>query len=230
MMLKKIYLSFFLLLFLTCRAEAKVETYDQVVGLGYSCQVAWQLEANNLRTLASPFDWFHTPFEGLLLFIYSKGEHFLDLNQIQVLGPYPGDPSKLHVIDLHYNIISYHDFTSTPPLENYNEIKTKYERRTKRFFELLMSKKKVLFVRQESTREQIEFLDYVLHRFYPNLNYTILALNNTDDYKKDWGLERVKNFHIPHQHINWQGDYERWKEVLSQFSVQQTARPASERW
>lgn len=218
-MLKKIVVYVFLTVLVTFHARAKTPVYDEAVSLGFDCQVAWQLEANNMRKFAYPFDWVHTHFDSLINFIVNKGANFLDADKIAVIGPYPGDPSRLHVIDVVYGIISYHDFRANPPFENYWEVKAKYDRRIKRFFDLLNSNKKVLFVRYGLTRPQVEFLDGLLHFLYPTLSYTILAVNDDPEYLADWGLERVRNFYIQQTLGMWKGDSARWKEILSAFSL-----------
>ncbi len=116
MMLKNVCASLLLILLITFNVKADTQFYDEAVSLGYSCQVAWQLEANGIRKRAHPFDWFHTPFESLLSFIHCKGANFLERDKINVIGPYPESPTHLHVIDLVYGIASYHDFISSPPL------------------------------------------------------------------------------------------------------------------
>ena len=218
-MLKKIFISCLCALFFIFYAQAEEEPYDEAVSLGYGCQVAWQLKANGIRSLSYPFDWFHTPFNGLVGFITLKGSNFLDVNQISIVGPYAGDPGCLQVVDLCYGITSYHDFSANPPFANYWHIKLKYDRRIKRFFDLLKSNKRILFIRQGDSRHQIECLDALLQQIYPRLNYSILAVNDSEEYKDKWGSERIKNFHIKQIPWVWQGDYQSWKEVLGHFSI-----------
>lgn len=231
-MLKKYFLCLLLVLSITSYTHAKAKSYDQAVSLGYGCQVAIRLEHNGFRTLAYPFDWVHTPVDSLLKFIANKGANFLDADKIASTGAYPGDPSRLQVIDLVYGITSYHDFLTTPYFGNYLEVKAKYDRRVQRFFELLESNQKILFVRQKATRAEIEYLDEVLRSSYPRLSYTILALHDTEEYCYNWGLERVRNFYIRDIPSDWQGDGARWTEILSQFSIipNANARSPEEVW
>ncbi len=234
-MFKKAFLSltfaFLILFYAEAKAELhETESYDQIVSLGYSCQVAFQLEHNGVRTLAHPFDWFHTPIESLLKFIANEGKNFFDLDKIYVMGAYPGDPARLQVYDTVYGIISYHDFLSFPHLSNYAEIKAKYDKRIKRFFNLLQSNQRVLFVRQDVSKEQAEYLDEVLHSTYPNLSYTLIAINNTEEYKTPWNSPRIENFYM--ESIgDWRGNFLRWQDILSQFKINRpSARPTEEIW
>lgn len=234
-MLKKKTVFLLLLCLMTFYADVKAQFYDEVVSLGslhYGCQVAWQIESNGMRKFAYPFDWFHTSLESLTGFMYNKGVNFLDLDKIAVIGPYPGDTSRMHVIDLVYGISSYHDFFSSPPLANHPQVKAKYERRIRRFFDLLNSNKRILFVRQGLSREQVEYLDCAIRSLYPHLSYTILAVNDSADYLYSWGLERIQNFYLQQIPGDWVGDFARWKEILSQFHVMPVTqrRPLDEVW
>jgi hypothetical protein len=231
-MLKKFMLSLFFIFAVNCSCHAEDRTYDQAVSLGFSCQVVWQLETNGKRSLAYPFDWVHTHSVSLLSFLANKGAGFLELKNISIQGKYAGDTAHMKVVDIINGIISYHDIISSPLFGNYKAVKAKYDRRIKRFFELLNSNKKVLFVRQGDTKAEIEHLDYFLHESYPNLNYDILAVNCTEEYHTDWEMTRVKNYFIPQIEGDWMGNFECWKEVLSHFSVipGDADRPLSEVW
>lgn len=126
------------------------------------------------------------------------------------------------VLDTTYNIQLLHDFYAPNYLQNYFEVKAKYDRRIKRFFDLMLSNKKILFVRLGLTREQTEHIDYIIHALYPSLNYTLLVLNSDEQYTHDadWGLERVRNFYLRQTFpYFWSGDTLAWTEILSQFPV-----------
>lgn len=211
------YFIFFILLmgFKIAHAEKVVE-YDEAVSLGSMCQVAHQLQANGIRHHAYPFDWIITPAEGLSRFIAQKGEGFLERENL-AFGELWANTNFIVTTDTLYDFKILHDF-SVPFEESYAPVKEKYDRRKERFFKLLKSNKKVLFVRAYLTRSQAERLDHVLRKFYPKLSYTILALNETEE---NWGLERVKNFQLNQIPNDWRGDPARWQEILSQFRVKQ---------
>lgn len=209
-------LLFFLLVSFRIAPAEKDAEYDEAVSLGSMCQVAHQLQANGIRHHAYPFDWIITPADGLIRFITHKGEGFLELENL-AFGELWANTNFIVTIDTVYGFKILHDFY-VPFEESYAPVKEKYDRRKERFFKLLKSNKKVLFIRTYLSREQAELLDHALRKFYPKLSYTILALNETEE---NWGLERVKNFQL-HQIPNvWSGDPARWKEILSQFKVKQ---------
>lgn len=229
MSVKKICVYLILTFSIAYHTSCNAETYDDVVSLGYGCQVAWQLQIHGYRKQAYPFDWLRTSFESLFSFIYNKGANFLDLDKINVLGPYLGDPVYLQVVDMVYGIQSFHDFESRNPLGNYQDVKSKYDRRVKRFFQLLATKKKILFVREGLTRAQVEQLDFLIHQLYPSLNYTILAVSENEEFRIPWGLNRISNFYLSQTTENWMGDPEQWKQILSHFSLSASFKQISQK-
>ncbi|HEV8051726.1 MAG TPA: DUF1796 family putative cysteine peptidase, partial [Parachlamydiaceae bacterium] len=141
--------------------------YDEVVSLGARCQVAMQMEHHGIRHLAYPFDWIVTSAQGLGSFITNHGSHFLDLDKVIYVEEYAGNPPYYFVKDTHYNFESYHDFLPPHIPGNFEVVKDKFQRRIKRFFALLGSDKKVLFLRTDITRQDAEYLDNIIHTVYP---------------------------------------------------------------
>ncbi|MCE2982324.1 MAG: papain-like cysteine peptidase [Parachlamydia sp.] len=207
--------------FLFCTVCLRADSFDVAVSLGEGCQVAWQLNYHQYRTKAYPFDWLRSPLQSVLLYISNQGAYLFDADKLSIVGPYAGDTQKLEVIDLAYGLSSYHDFAAYPPFANYSAVKEKYDRRTKRFFKLLDSKKRILFIRQGSDKQDILALDYMLRTIYPKLNFAILAIHETEEYRTDWGMANIKNFCMPQIPGDWMGDYSLWGLLLSQFSIQQ---------
>lgn len=233
----KYHSSFFLaiLSFLLCFTQvdlgAVIKEYDEVVSLGTACQAAWQLEANGMRQLAYPFDWVVTPFHALKAFLENKGENFLDKDKLVIAEVLNGSPSMLRVVDTTYDMHFIHDFLA-PDMPNYAEVKAKYDRRVKRFFKLLETDKKILFIRVNILRHEAEYLDNFLHTSYPQLRYTLVALSEYSADQVDWGLPRIRNFYMPQTPGDWAGNHEQWKEILRQFSLRPTikSRPPGEVW
>lgn len=199
--------------------------YDEVISLGMNCQVAYQVRTNGMRRHAYPFDWVIIPFESLMTFLSEKGSEFLNQDKIALIDLPPGS-HHFRALDLKYGIHLVHDFKAPVFLSDYAEVKVKYDRRIKRFFDTLqLSNKRFLFVRLNITREQAEFLDHFLHTHYPKLSYTLLVLNDHPSFKGDWGLPRIRNFYLAQIPNCWQGDHARWKEILSCFHVKPATNP-----
>jgi Putative papain-like cysteine peptidase (DUF1796) len=197
-------------------AKSKPIKYDEVISLGGNCEPAIQLRKNHMRMMGYPFDWmFTTSVQGLIEFIQNKGAGFLDHDQL-ALSTEGGHHA---VTDLRYGFTLIHDFTSFDNFQNdYLIVKEKYDRRIKRFFELLESNKEVLFIRLQIPCDQCTLLDHVIHTQYPNLSYEILALNHAEE--ADWGLERVKNVYLKNTPYFWasnEGDIS-WKKILHTYT------------
>jgi hypothetical protein len=225
-MFKKFYFTLVLLCYLSVAfanqpmRSTGYQEYDEAISLGAHCQPAWQLRANNLRNCAYPFDALISPFDALVNFIANLGLDFLDRNMLNCV---PIEGGGFYIQDLKYGLILIHDFQLIGnTLINYEEVKAKYDRRTKRFFDTLLSNKKVLFIRQDLSYEQATFLDHILHALFPNLAYTLVALNSREEakYEHDWELERVRNFYLKQTDpYVWSGDDQAWKEILNNFKV-----------
>lgn len=202
-------------------AKQESKPYEVVVSLGNMCQVAHQLDVNLLRNVAYPFDWVIIPFPSLYFFIANEGQHFLQPDRLVFFDNHPDalGEVKSFVKEMNYQIEFLHDFALSPDfMKDYNEIKEKYDRRVLRFFELLKSTKKILFVRRGITYKEAVSLDKLLRKKYPHLDYTILALDNTEEIKKEWGLKRVKNYYLRElEPWSWVGDPWAWNEILQRF-------------
>lgn len=225
-MTNKRFLIFFLLV-IHAKLIASDKPYDETVSLGAACQAAWQLEANGKRNGAYPFDWLVTPFHGLVSFILQRGEGFLEKDKTSVVEVLQGNPSILHVVDLTYDIHSIHDFFEG--MLNYDRVKSKYERRTLKFFKLLASDKKILFIRVQMSRQEAIYLDQLLHSNYPKLDYTLVAISDDPEAQIEWGMERIRNFYMEQLPGNWMGDGDKWREILSQFQVNVSERKNPDR-
>ncbi|MCE2983350.1 MAG: papain-like cysteine peptidase [Parachlamydia sp.] len=141
--------------------------YDEAVSLGCLCQVAQQLNLNGIRHQSYPFDWIVTHAEGPTRFIANQGAGFLDLDQI-TLGEKWANTNFIIAYDHLYNFILLHNF-NIPFHASYVPIKDQFDKRIRRFFQLLQSDKKILFVRLVITQEEAELLDHVLQTCYPTL-------------------------------------------------------------
>ena len=206
--------------------SSKNKPYDVVVSLGNMCQVAHQIEINSMRSAAYPFDWVITPFPSLYFFIANEGRFFLEPDRLVFCEDQPdgtGKEIKSFIKDLNYHMEFFHDFELSPDfMKDYPAIKEKYNRRIERFFELLRSKKRVLFVRRNLNYKEAVLLDKLLKKKYPQLRYTILALGDTQDMKSNWKLKRVKNFYLRElEPWSWVGDPWAWNEILQQFSLKE---------
>ena len=208
--------------------ENKERKFNVAISLGEVCQPAGNLHANQMRFQAFPFDWAITPFESIYKFIAGEGKGFLDKETLLFNVAVPVF-NVTGVLDLRYGVYSVHDFeysvndnTNTPKyfhevtVKNYDAAKAKLERRIKRLFDALHSNKRVLLVRLGITYSEAIRLDALLHTQYPQLDYVIVAIDNSEEAKYDWGLKRVKNFYLERK-TKFESRLEDWTKILTQF-------------
>ena len=97
-----------------------------------------------------------------------------------------------------------HDFSSVDNiLKEYGEVKKKYERRIERFYEAIFSGKHIYFIRHLITKKQALDLTQLLDEKFPFLNYTLLAIDYTDEIKVDWNIPKIKNFYFGSPTDDW---------------------------
>lgn len=182
-----------------------------IISLGFSCTVADMLRDNNLRCLAFPFDWIRSSLHGLCLLL---NDDFLDF-----LNPHYLDFEKTFILNRKYIITFHHDFPAWKTIgradylkENYLEylkdVEVKYKRRIKRLYRALNSGHTVYFFRLSSCtkpwnldtvpqtqNEVIQLRDILLKKF-SHCNFTLVVIDNDNNYKIDWKMDRIKNFYI----------------------------------
>ncbi len=138
----------------------------EIVGLGIDCQIANYLKLNNLRNHAYPFDWIVT-YTGVTDIIKNKFKDFL----ISV--------SDNKVQNIYDCLFLHHNLTTD---------KNMYERRIDRFNSLLISNKRVMFIRAshynhhhnehkiiDDVEDCVE-LDKYLTETYPLLNFKLICI------------------------------------------------------
>lgn len=129
-----------------------MENYQHVISLGHFCAVATELDKLGLRDASLPFDWVISPLESVLYMIESHFDGFLEIDNLK-----REDKRKYIVKDKKYDIAFYHDYKPNLSIESqHSEVKSKYERRIKRFYEHI--KEKTLFVRYIETKEEYDYL------------------------------------------------------------------------
>jgi hypothetical protein len=193
--------------------------YDAVISLGGDCQVTYQLRRLNLRPHALPFDWLITPFDSLRSLLEQHFDQFLDKCNLTLVTT----PDK-YILDNRYGVRLIHDFKLNEQfLENYSTIHDRYTRRTERFYELIFASHKVLFIRKNITKEQAQVLSELIHKLFPHLDYTLLALATTQEIKQPWGIAHVQNYYLSQpEPYSWKGDDAAWSIVLNTVELNNT--------
>jgi len=166
------------------------------ISLGMNCAIGFQLEAKKLVEAFFPFDWCISEFESIYRALETDFNGYLQKENLVVLDR-PELAAHHYVRDTGYNIMYLHDFSLTgEPLHDYEEVKNKYHRRIARLYHVLTLNKKVYFLRTGITKEQAIQLNNLIARKFPKLKYTLVVIDQTEEYKKQWNIKRIKNFFL----------------------------------
>lgn len=125
--------------------------YDFIVSIGEDCACSIYLRNHHLQFKSYPFDWLtNASFETRLHFILNDFDNFLNFEDLKFL---PKDPKVFNDknCDYYENIRNgfyyYHEFPVGVEIkDSLPEVKTKYDRRIKRLYEMISQSEKVLFV------------------------------------------------------------------------------------
>ncbi len=166
-----------------------------MISLGCNCAAALALQHYNFSEAYFPFDWCKAAFKSVYLALFYDFKDYLLLPNLQLFS---SDCGYHEVFDKQYGIEYVHDFTYTfPPragdLGDYGAVNTKYARRIKRLYKALNIGKEVLFFMTAPKKDEVLDLRKLISYKFPQLKYTLIALNNTPDYKEPWGEINIKN-------------------------------------
>jgi len=177
------------------------------ISLGSDCSTAYQLNLNKLRTSAYPFDWVRcNDFNTTVDCIENNFEHFLNQTDLQTIPseknnhPYMQDDQfdtstyGLKVVNKKNNIRFYHDFLHNLS-EEYEDVRKKYDRRIKRFYETLEGKKRIVFVRVERSEipeKTIRRFNNVIQKYTNNYSLCVVVLKKYKNIQfKSWTKDEI---------------------------------------
>ncbi len=125
---------------------AKIK-YDIIYSIGSNCACALYLNQNDLRLTSGPFDWITgVDFNTKINFILEEFKGFCDKNNLEYIV-YNENPTYNQYKDIQNGCLFLHDFPKDSSFElSYPQVKDKYNRRIKRFYDNLSQKNKVLLV------------------------------------------------------------------------------------
>jgi len=186
------------------------------ISLGSNCSVAYQLQKLNLKKESLPFDWIRVnSIKAVLDLIENNFSGFLD-DLVHVKDdekfPFIDDTEeyfdkiqdKKTKIYKNQNIGFFHDFKDGVSFE---EVKEKYDRRIKRFYEKI--KEKSYFIRDEIKFKESDIPIYnQLNKLIKNYNKESKLVLIINDNKKSFNIDKLDQditVFIDHEKITeWQ--------------------------
>lgn len=172
------------------------------ISLGSDCCIAFQLKKLGLRECAFPFDWLLTKKINTIIEIISNDFDglFENLKIKNTSSNFPlliesEDFNKknelIRVKNLRYNLDFVHDFKS---LNDLKKVKKTYERRIKRFIEIMKNDKiKKILIRIGSEKEKKyinELKDIFVKKEYKNFKIKHISFEDLPK-SKDWKRDNI---------------------------------------
>lgn len=194
-------------------SKAERHRYDQVVSLGQACQPAYQIRRILGISSAHVFDWIMTPTEGLIALIGSDLEAFFSRDRL-------GVGASGAITDLPTDTRFVHEFPEGSDLDaQHAEHAGRYVMLAERWRDLLRSRQRVLFVRQENwapdPRASAVRLHATLRAKAPHLRFRLLYLTANPADETPWGYPDVINRYLPQlEPYDWRGDNAAWERLL----------------
>ena len=173
------------------------------VSLGFNCSVARCItlmgEQDGCFYERQVFDWLGTGMWAIVMLIKNEFSDFLDSNLLEYRLRY-ADRKELYPTNIKYDIPMLHDFEQRNSVCIRNAelipVVEKYQRRIKRFYELLKGDKEIVFIRlernlkdrittPESTNyvvdEKVSLLEFVSILKTSGTKYSIIFLTDTNE-------------------------------------------------
>jgi len=197
--------------------------YSAVFSLGLNCLPGMEMKAHGLRKFAGPIDWMGTPvlpqisrmlrnrFQGMLVY-----PNLVLVNQ--------ASDELYNVLDREYELYMNHDFYThnnfPPHFAAFPEIKAKYDRRIARFLQYVESGGRILFIRTDSSYEEVKELEAVLEELCTGPFY-VLVVNHAPVVElewQEWNLKHVCPVLMPNVDI-WISNRHRWSFLFRDITV-----------
>ncbi|MBW5447672.1 hypothetical protein GE107_16580 [Cohnella sp. CFH 77786] len=196
-------------------------SYDLILSMGYNCQPAFQLRANQVRSFTGPVDWVITNSIPNLIQLLDNGfKDYMKLENLQIIGSIYGHYSAE---DVATGTLSFHDFPvpadQSRRIDNYPEFRQQLDRRIERFYERARSSRKALYVRERASLPEAISLRQALMRLSGGDVY-LLVLNDADGaplHDADWDEPFIAAAGLPKEESEWT---DAWKELLKGIALE----------
>ncbi|NPV93432.1 MAG: hypothetical protein HPY50_21970 [Firmicutes bacterium] len=191
--------------------------YDVVIGLGATCQVAYQLGLNGLRSFRAPLDWILSySTKDVIRLLRNRFDDFMQIKNI-VIKEFI-DPIYI-VKEINYGFYLYHDLVRSSETEDfsmtYSLFKEKLNKYIIRFFSAIAQSDSILFVRSHTNPDESRELHSVLCEI-ADKKVNLLIVNYLDGYtlvEKNLGIDGICFVEIPDTK-EWYGYSSFWQQIL----------------
>lgn len=192
-----------------------MDRINYIVSLGHGCQPAHHAVRAKLHKVSLPMDWLgdaclhqevidkDNPFvmphdlpTGYVKLIENDfaGLWDADYLEVAIVPEWKDNPQK--VVDTRYNVGCVHEFEVGHVYDNIERVQMMFDRRVRRFQSIVQSDGPVLFIRTLFTKRNARLMSEMLHRKYPNLQFTLLVLNRMHEQLEDWDIPNVVKLNL----------------------------------
>lgn len=175
-----------------------MEKYDEIISLGTNCNPGLSLRELNIKKETYPFDWIRSNSKIIYDLLLNGRDKYISFNTIKSDDYYTKHLDSIDIINFPESHINYYGqyFTHYYHLTT-NEVIDKFNNYFNRFFNILNSNKKVLFIHsheeylyhKKSRDNKLEFYNYlckindIIEEKYPNLSFEILNIDINNEFK-----------------------------------------------
>ena len=197
--------------------------YDHIVSLGWSCQIAYQLERLHLRFESFPFDWlFSTNFEKVLEAIETDFQDWMLRENLEESNFTETEHKR--IVDRKYDTVIQHFFPLDKPLkESFPEVNAMMRRRVERF--LTLGGGGTLFVRTDLNEEQSVRAAHLIRSKYGD-GAELLIVNHTHNFEMKEIFTGYDNFYMVEIYDenectgqDWKGYNPHWSRLFTDVRI-----------
>jgi hypothetical protein len=192
----------------------------EIIPLGSTCCIAYQLKAHNLRNYSYPFDWVRVNnLNNVTNLLDNKFNTFLDINQYKlemISNEFEVNGNMISYIYKNEYCKFYHDFDTYICDKTFEPFVIKYKRRINRLIETIKNKDRILFIREETRNlniDKIRKFSKAINNINPNLNWKMKIIV----YQKKYTELEFENIEIILSTLkvtDWRRSELNWKEIF----------------
>lgn len=208
-----------------------------LISMGSWCVPALFLKTYNLREAPFPFDWITSgSIENMCSILKTDFKTFLSRENLTWNLTFISDKGSNCSFNHDFPIMGSGNYAVVSNyLDYYATVKKRYDNRIKTFHEIMNSDRRVIFIRLDvdGSKQKGQQLRDTIASLYPKIDFGILYIGFTEEFKKPWHIDRIANVYIEGHTIEYGIDYgsASWHivcstiEYLSGMTMQQLARP-----
>lgn len=185
--------------------------YDEIISLGSNCSPGLSLRKLNIKKETYPFDWVRSNSKIIYDVLLNGKDKYLNFSNENISNDFYLNDLHSYLENSKNSYVNYYGqyFTHYKNITQ-KDLKIKFDRYLNRFFDLLKTNKKVLFIHtneefiyhKKSRDDKSELYKYLckindlIEEKYPELTFEIINIdiNNTfDNYKNITNINMVYN-------------------------------------